>query len=65
VNDRSSRDGAALTIAGILADPAASFALKSVIRQWMTRDGVDAANDARMLCELFGATVDQRFRAKP
>jgi len=65
VNDRSNRDGAALTIAGILADPAASFALKSVIRQWMTRDGVDAAKDARMLCELFGAAADQRFGARP
>lgn len=48
----------ALTISGVLADPAASFALKSVIRQWMERDRVDAAIDAEVLSMLFGAKTD-------
>lgn len=37
------------TAEAILSDPAASFALKAVLRDWATRDVVDAANDAAVL----------------
>ncbi|WP_309630133.1 hypothetical protein [Brevundimonas sp.] len=37
------------TAEAILADPAASVALKAVLRDWATRDVVDAANDAAVL----------------
>lgn len=50
-----------LTIAGVLSDPSASFALKSVVRQWSERDSVDAANDAEVLCALFTARADRRL----
>lgn len=50
-----------LTIAGVLADPAARFALKAVVRQWSKRDRVDAANDAQVLCALFIARADWRL----
>lgn len=37
------------TAEAILADPSASHALKAVVRDWATRDVVDAANDAAVL----------------
>ena len=58
--DRLSRDAAvAPTIEALLADPAASFAVKAVVRQWATRDCVDAAIDARALCTVFEAAADR------
>ncbi len=47
------------TIASILDDPAASHALKRVICDWLARDCVDAAQDARALCRLFEDRADQ------
>ena len=52
------------TVADILADPAASFALKAVLVAWSGRDRVDAAKDARLLSDLFGAEAD-RFAGGP
>lgn len=49
------------TVAGLLADPAASFAIKDVARRWAARDCVDAATDARVLCEMFKAAADRMF----
>ena len=40
------------TLDEILADPAASFWLKSAIRSALRRDPIDAANDAEMLTKL-------------
>lgn len=60
MDDPVALTGPPLTIAGVLADPSASFALKSVVRLWSRRDGVDAANDAQVLCALFTARADQR-----
>lgn len=58
--DRLTRDvAAAPTIAALLADPAASFAVKAVVRQWATRDCADAAIDARALCGVFEAAADR------
>ena len=58
--DRLTRDAAeAPTVAALLADPAASFAVKAVVRQWATRDCVDAAIDARALCTVFEAAADR------
>lgn len=37
------------TAEAVLADPSASYALKAVVRDWATRDVVDAANDAAVL----------------
>ena len=59
--DRLSRDAAAApTIEALLADPAASFAVKAVARRWAARDCVDAAVDARTLCTVFEAVADQK-----
>ncbi len=49
------------TVAGLLADPAASFEIKDVARRWAARDCVDAATDARVLCEVFEAAADRMF----
>ena len=45
----------------MLADPTISFPLKSILRGWMERDCVDAANDARLLCEVLEARADAAF----
>ncbi|MBB5740776.1 hypothetical protein ACETK8_10535 [Brevundimonas staleyi] len=47
------------TIASVLADPAASFALKAVLLAWSGRDVVDAANDAELLSAILGAEADR------
>lgn len=58
--DRLIRDGSApSTIAALLADPTASFAVKAVARRWATRDCVDAAIDARALCTVFESAADR------
>ncbi|MBW8302853.1 MAG: hypothetical protein K0M78_02670, partial [Brevundimonas sp.] len=51
--------GPPLTVADLLADPSASFAIKDVARRWAARDSVDAALDARVLCEVFEAAADR------
>lgn len=51
--------GPPLTVADLLADPSASFAIKDVARRWAARDSVDAATDARVLCEVFEAAADR------
>lgn len=45
----------------VLEDPATSFRLKAVVRDWARRDPVDAARDARILCSLFEALADQQL----
>ena len=40
------------TIAHVLSDPSASFWLKNALRTALTRDPVDAANDAEVLFRL-------------
>jgi hypothetical protein len=45
-----------LEIGQVLADSAASFWLKDALRSALTRDPVDAANDAEVLAQL----LDQR-----
>ena len=57
--ERSVDGKSAPTVAGLLADPAASFAVKAVARGWAGRDRVDAALDARVLCEVFEAEADR------
>lgn len=60
--DRLTWDAAAApTVAALLADPAASFAVKAVARRWAARDCVDAAIDARALCTVFEAAADRKF----
>jgi len=49
----------ALTVADLLANPTVSFALKTVILTWEQRDPVDAANDARLLADLFVRRADE------
>jgi len=47
--------GAAPSVASVMADPAASSALKTVLRTWRMRDAVDAANDAAVLARVLAA----------
>lgn len=47
------------TIDDLLVDPAVSFALKAVLKVWEERDPVDAANDARLLAEVFERRADE------
>jgi hypothetical protein len=46
------KDGDLPTIDEILADPAASFWLKAALRSALSRDPVDAANDADVLAHV-------------
>ena len=43
----------------ILVDPAASLWLKSALRSALSRDAVDAANDAEILAGLLGLRCDR------
>ncbi|WP_338333721.1 hypothetical protein [Acetobacter sp. LMG 32666] len=47
------------TIETILNDPAASDWLKACLQSALTRDAVDAANDAQHLAEVLVARSDQ------
>lgn len=49
----------AATVADLLMDPVVSFALKAVILNWVKRDVVDAAGDARLLVEVFERRADE------
>jgi len=46
------KDGDLPTIDEILGDPAASFWLKGALRSALSRDPVDAANDADLLAQV-------------
>ncbi|MBI2262716.1 MAG: hypothetical protein HYU62_13755 [Caulobacterales bacterium] len=48
-------------VAGLLADPAASFAVKDVTRRGAARDCVDATIDARVLCAVFETAAGRMF----
>lgn len=48
-----------VTVADLLTDPSVSFSLKTVIRTWEGRDPVDAAQDARLLAEVFERRADE------
>ena len=43
----------------VLADPAASFWLKTAIRSALCRDPVDAAHDSEILARLLGDRCDR------
>ena len=43
----------------VLADPAASFWLKTVLRSALSRDPVDAAHDSEILARLLEERCDQ------
>lgn len=49
-------------IATVLDDPAASFWLKAAIRSALSRDPVDAANDAELLSRLLARRCDEILR---
>ena len=49
------------TVRQILEDPAASEALKQVLKDWQSRDVVDAANDAAVLQAICQAAVLTQF----
>ena len=53
------------TLEGLLADPTTSFALKSVIKAWAGRDGLDAEHDARLLHAALGRNADRRLGLAP
>lgn len=53
------------TLAGLLADPSTSFALKAVIEAWAGRDGLDTEHGACLLHAAFTREVDQRLEATP
>lgn len=53
---------ASQSVEEVLGDATVSFPLKTVLRGWMERDPVDAANDARLLCEVLEARADAAFR---
>jgi len=42
----------------VLADPAASFWLKTALRSALCRDPVDAAHDSEILAQLLGQRCD-------
>jgi hypothetical protein len=48
----------------VLADPAASFWLKTVLRSALCRDPVDAANDSEILARLLEERCD-KILSKP
>ncbi len=43
-----------------LDNPAASFALKAVVRAWRSRDPVDAAHDAEWLARVMAERAQTR-----
>ena len=55
----------ASSVASVLADPAASYALQAVLRTWRTRDPVDAANDACVLASVLEAEARRRRGGRP
>jgi hypothetical protein len=51
-----------LEIEQVLADPAASFWLKEALRSALSRDPVDAANDAEVLAQLLDRRCQEVLR---
>jgi len=51
-----------IEIEQVLADPAASFWLKEALRSALTRDPVDAANDAEVLARLLDRRCQEILR---
>ena len=47
----------------VLADPAASFWLKTALRSALCRDPVDAAHDSEILAQLLGRRCDEILSA--
>ena len=47
----------------VLADPAASFWLKTALRSALCRDPVDAAHDSEILAQLLGQRCDALLSA--
>lgn len=47
----------------VLADPAASFWLKTALRSALCRDPVDAAHDSEILAQLLGRRCDALLSA--
>lgn len=54
-----------MTVEDVLADPAASQALKAVVSAWVWRDVVDAAHDAEALHRLFAARAARLLGSEP
>jgi hypothetical protein len=57
--DEQTRSHEVTEIATVLQDPATSFWLKDALRSALTRDQVDAANDAEILCRLLARRCDE------
>jgi hypothetical protein len=57
------RPGDLPSIYEVLADPAASFWLKTALRSALRRDPVDAAHDAEILAQLLGQRCDALLSA--
>jgi hypothetical protein len=53
------------TAEAIPADPSASVPLKAVVRDWATRDVVDAANDAAVLQAVCHGAVRSALGLRP
>lgn len=51
------------SIEEVLADRAASFWLKTVLRSALCRDPVDAAHDSEILAQLLGRRCDEILSA--
>lgn len=49
------------TIGLVLADPAASYWIKDALRSALTRDPVDAVNDAEVLAKILKHKVKNKF----
>ena len=45
----------------VLDDPSVSVSLKTVLRAWIERDCIDAADDARLLYQVLEARADAAF----
>lgn len=51
-----------ISLDSILSDPSASYWLKDTLRSAITRDPVDAANDAETLAQVLRAYCDKLTR---
>ncbi len=50
------------SVAEVLSDPAASYWLKNALRAALSRDPVDAANDAEVLARILEERVQRLLR---
>lgn len=65
VADPSGFPVCASSLDDLLADPSASFAVKTVARSWSARDRVDAAHDAGIPCARFENEVLAQRAERP